>query len=677
MMRRARPLGPFVIAVLAGALAVPGSARGQDDAGVESPFTTGAGNRALAMGGAYAAVSDDASAVGWNPAGLGFVQRRHLLASHASLYGVETLDDFVACAWPSWRWGAGAVSVRRLGVSDIDGRDARNFPIGDFDAGETELALGWGRALDEAWSVGAGLKVRRQKIGDASGTGFGVDLGAMVRPGRALGHETAWASRLMAGVALRDLLPPSIRLDAEGVKDPRAISAGVSWRQPVAGHASVLLATEIRKVERGGTALRAGLEADVHPCLALRAGFDGEDPVAGAALRWKGVAFDYLWEDNAIASVHRFGVSLGFGPTVEESRVAHARAEEEAFRRRLDETFAARQVERRRELLERGAALLAAGDGAGAAEVAATLRALDPEDEDALALQVHALLEQAAAREAEDDLADAALLYGRARALAPDDSTAQVGLARVREESDRRSARGAKIRELMTASLDAFGQGDLSTARARLRELLDVAPDDAEARSLLTRTDTAIAVRASALLAQARAALDRKMVDDAERALAEVRRLRPQLAEIATLEQRARRIEAEIQAAARPPGQVASPSGPEPLVAKAPALSTKRRREVSDLYRRGLEAMDAQRTDEALRYWELVWAADPAFENVAEYLKQEYLLRGLESFSHGDLDDAVTFWERAYEVDPTDEKTVGYLSRAREQLARSREILGE
>jgi Flp pilus assembly protein TadD len=78
-----------------------------------------------------------------------------------------------------------------------------------------------------------------------------------------------------------------------------------------------------------------------------------------------------------------------------------------------------------------------------------------------------------------------------------------------------------------------------------------------------------------------------------------------------------------------------------------------------------------------MRYWELVWLADPSYQNVADYLKQEYLMRGLESFSRGDLDHAISQWERALDVDPTDEKTVGYLARAREKLGRAREILGE
>ena len=42
-----------------------------DGIGAFSAFKNGIGARALAMGGAFVAVADDATAVCWNPAGLG------------------------------------------------------------------------------------------------------------------------------------------------------------------------------------------------------------------------------------------------------------------------------------------------------------------------------------------------------------------------------------------------------------------------------------------------------------------------------------------------------------------------------------------------------------------------------------------------------------------------------
>jgi tetratricopeptide (TPR) repeat protein len=98
--------------------------------------------------------------------------------------------------------------------------------------------------------------------------------------------------------------------------------------------------------------------------------------------------------------------------------------------------------------------------------------------------------------------------------------------------------------------------------------------------------------------------------------------------------------------------------------------------EIEDLYKRGMAAMEAGRTGDALHYWELVASADPDYQQVKDYLKQEYLARGMDAFAEGRLERAIDAWEKALRIDPEDGKVQGYLARAREQLSRTREILG-
>jgi long-subunit fatty acid transport protein len=50
-------------------------------------MANGAGARALGMGGAFAAVADDASAVYWNPAGLSGLEKRQLMLMHSEQFG--------------------------------------------------------------------------------------------------------------------------------------------------------------------------------------------------------------------------------------------------------------------------------------------------------------------------------------------------------------------------------------------------------------------------------------------------------------------------------------------------------------------------------------------------------------------------------------------------------------
>ncbi|MCA1792144.1 MAG: tetratricopeptide repeat protein, partial [Thioalkalivibrio sp.] len=71
---------------------------------------------------------------------------------------------------------------------------------------------------------------------------------------------------------------------------------------------------------------------------------------------------------------------------------------------------------------------------------------------------------------------------------------------------------------------------------------------------------------------------------------------------------------------------------------------------------------------------ELVWSAAPDYQQVGDFLKQEYLARGMEAFAAGRLDAAVTSWEKALEVDPDDPRALGYLARAHEHLDRLREV---
>jgi tetratricopeptide (TPR) repeat protein len=499
-----------------------------------------------------------------------------------------------------------------------------------------------------------------------------VDLGLLVHPVVALGREARWARRLTMGLSVRNAIAPTIRLDEEDVADPATVRLGTAYRTPLFSGVTALAALDLEKPRDSGTDLRLGVEIAPHPLLALRTGFNGDDLTAGVGIRWRLYRFDYAFEDNVLESVHRFGVSLGFGATVRESRRAARDAEDEAFRAQLEDTFERRRAERIDALLGEAGRLLAEDRADEAMPLVATVQALDPEEPRARKLQADVLAHHAAATEADDGFAEAAVLWGRVLALRPDDAVAADGLERCRAESNRRAERSVRIRELFAAALDAFSSGDLLAARARLDDILALAPDDVEAQAMRERTLVAIDAQVGSLLATAGAAIDRGQFASAAEILAQARALDPEADGLSRLGTRLARAENDARRRTEK-----APNLAEAPAVTQPALSKKKRREIADLYRRGMEAMEEDRTDDALKYWELVWLADPDYQDVAEFLKREYLLRGLESFSHGGLDEAIRLWEKARDVDPEDEKTLGYLSRAREQLSRTREILGE
>src|SRR5688572_23150915 len=108
--RHVRPAVPIrrrvaILALVAAVLAmVPAMARAVEDGGTQSVFAIGAGNRALGMGSAFVATADDASALLWNPGGLGALRRGELQAVQTGDLGAGFHETYASVAMPNWRW---------------------------------------------------------------------------------------------------------------------------------------------------------------------------------------------------------------------------------------------------------------------------------------------------------------------------------------------------------------------------------------------------------------------------------------------------------------------------------------------------------------------------------------------------------------------------------------------
>ncbi|HEY6221666.1 MAG TPA: hypothetical protein VIX13_03940 [Candidatus Eisenbacteria bacterium] len=652
---------------LALAIAVSAStAYAADDGGTRSVFASGAGNRALALGGAFVGLADDASAMIWNPGGLGIRQRLEVLATHAEYADLGSKQDFVAIVLPNWRWGAAGISILHFGIDGIEQRDDRNLLLnGGLSDSQTEIALGFGRSLGEALSVGGTVKLQRQSLAGFSGSGLGLDAGVLVHAGALLHTRSDLANRLTWGLSVRNLVPPSIRLDQESVPDPAVVRSGIGFRVPAPGGRSALVLLDFEKSAGMTPRLHAGMELQLHPLLGIRGGFNAGRLTAGTAVAWHSFSVDYTYEDGDVTGVHRFGISRALGLTVNEQREAASQAREKDLQARLDEAFQKRQAKQIEDLIARVQSSEARGEYESALDLLGTVDLLYPNHPQVPALQAAAFRGRGKQLEDASDYAAAALAYGRALAIAPGDSAATAGQRRCREAGDRRAARTESIRRKFAEASDAFAADSLRKARIGFAGVLAVDPKDADAALMLRRTEQAIARRVATLLKQARQSMEAQLPDEADGLLAEARNLDPQadgLKDTAAALARAR----------------AAAAGAAVVKTEKPQLPTPEQdREVETLYRGGQTAMQERRLDDALRYWELVWSLRPGYKRVDEYLKREYLMRGMEFFASGKLDEAVNCWQRVLQVDPKDSRAAGYIARARTQQARTREILGE
>ncbi|MCP4545043.1 MAG: hypothetical protein GY835_01100 [bacterium] len=674
MKYRLRHWRPLLICALCLCSAV-GSA--EEDAGLRSVFAEGAGCRALGLGDAGAALPDDGSVLFRNPGALGLLPRLEVQAGHSNLIGLGFGEQYFSITVPSWRWGVVALGYRHFGVGGIEERNEFNHLVADdLSDSEMQISLAYGKAFSGAWSLGGALKLRRQELAGLVGNGIGLDLGVFLKPARILGREEGLLRFFNLGIALRNAVEPAIKLDQVAVPDPGSLRIGLACVVPIGRGQRITGVVDLERVAEMSARLQAGLEYRIQ-MLSLRAGYLRDHMTAGVGLTWNDMTCDYTWEDNELEQVHRFGVNLHFGQTVSERRQAVLDAEDAALHRQLEETFNRRQRERIERLIAESEEAIDRRDFELALSTLSTVNALDPDNEKVTGLSALAHLARAELQEGQGKLASAEIEYRRSLTYAPGYQRALAGLARCQAESDRLAVRSEELRLRFSAAMDAFTEDRLIAASTIFAEILQTRPDDAEAAAMLVRIRQVIDQRIPVLLERAQDSIRAESFDRAEGHLDQVNAYDPAHPELERL--RNSLAEARLAATQRRADATAT-SIPVEQVSPAPAkreLSTVDRRELADLYSRGQNAATAGRMDEALHYWELVWAKAPDYQQVAGYLLDEYLMRGMEVFAEGRLEDAVELWQQALRIDVADERALGYLARANEQLAHTREILND
>ena len=144
-------------------------------------LSIGVGPRASALGGAFTAAVDDATALYWNPAGLANLTSGEVVSAHAEWIG-DVNHDYLGVALPMAGGVVGA-SVTLLGVPEQLVRTELNQEgTGEtFDAADMALGLSYGRAITDRFSMGGTVKLIQQRIWNSSASSVAVDIGTQFR----------------------------------------------------------------------------------------------------------------------------------------------------------------------------------------------------------------------------------------------------------------------------------------------------------------------------------------------------------------------------------------------------------------------------------------------------------------------------------------------------------------
>jgi hypothetical protein len=141
--------------------------------------------RGAAMGEAFVAVVDDASATYWNPAGLAGMTNREVSFQHNE-WIADIRHDYLTVALPLGTFGTMGISVTALtmGEMEILTVDDPNTTIREdtgtgeyFNAADFAVGFSFGRMFTDRLAAGVTIKAVQEVVWDMSATGIAADFG--------------------------------------------------------------------------------------------------------------------------------------------------------------------------------------------------------------------------------------------------------------------------------------------------------------------------------------------------------------------------------------------------------------------------------------------------------------------------------------------------------------------
>lgn len=241
-------------------------------------FQTFWGARAMALGGTYVAISDDAEGNLFNPAGSSMVKERLATGSYRDM-SLDRRIGYLAYTQVIKNEAGIGLNWVNIVVSEIDQRDGNGQITGSLSNYQNLFALTFSRRVQPNFSVGVNVKYVQHNLADKQASGVGFDVGALYLPRSYLrlglvvenfGLKHNWNSGL-SGFSHTEEFPVSVKLGA----------AGIFLKN------QILVALDLEKRENQDILLHLGGEYWYKNVLAARAGLNRGSVTLGLGLKHK------------------------------------------------------------------------------------------------------------------------------------------------------------------------------------------------------------------------------------------------------------------------------------------------------------------------------------------------------------------------------------------------------
>jgi hypothetical protein len=282
--------------------------------GTESDGTTGAsflkigvGARAVGMGGAFVAVSDDATSSYWNPAGLCQLRQQEITFTHNE-WLQDVKYEYLGYGFPLGKRSSLGFGFIYLHMGTIPGYDREGNSASAFKAYDSAILLSLSQKLKQNLSLGIGFKWIKEQLEQEGSQSFAFDMGCL------------WSlNNFSAGLVVNNLGTP-VKFVQEEFILPSKISLGLSYRTL---SNRLTLAGDIDFPNDGGPILKQGIEYCYQGSLFLRGGYqyrtdqgikEKTELSLGGGLRIFDCDLNYTYSpDYGVGNVHYFSVSYRFG----------------------------------------------------------------------------------------------------------------------------------------------------------------------------------------------------------------------------------------------------------------------------------------------------------------------------------------------------------------------------
>jgi long-subunit fatty acid transport protein len=284
----------------------------------------GVGGRASALGDAFVAIANDASALYWNPAGLSQFQSNEIFFSHNE-WVVDINHDFLGAVYHLDQTNTFGIALTSLSMKDMPvTTEYAPFGTGEyFGFGDLALAVTYSRKMTDQFSFGGTIRYMEETLDKLKMRGVMIDLGTYYWTGLGSTRFAVTVSNFGSQLAPDGeviLVGKRKVSEWQSFSPPTVFRIGFAFEPYENEENRITTSIQLNHPNDNSENVSTGLEYAWKNIFFIRGGYkinvDEQNYTFGAGLKVPisiaEFTFDYAYANfSRLGSAHRFSIILG------------------------------------------------------------------------------------------------------------------------------------------------------------------------------------------------------------------------------------------------------------------------------------------------------------------------------------------------------------------------------